>query len=287
MNNAHTTFQFGVATVRTFTLGSLVVNLAEWLRLPAAQWPPRYAADLAQPISVPVQCIHIALPGMALLIDACDAAGIAHTSFASPGYQPPPELPMQMQASSLAPESVQHVVITHAHFDHFSGLAREHDGHRVLCFPNARHYLGQADWHALRGNLSQPDSLERRTLGVVQEHGLLALVEQQHEISAGVTIIPAPGESPGHQIVRVHSQGQTLYCLGDLYHHAIEVEHPALMVHWADAATNQRSRAMLVDAALAEDALLIAAHIDGVGRLRRTATGVVWETAIAAVAGRD
>ena len=279
MNPPITAWQVGAATVRIFNLGTLQVDLSAWFTIPQEQLPAAYAAAMAAPILIPAQCLHVALPGMSLLVDACDAAGIAHSSFAPPNYQPPPDLLTQMQSAGIAPESVTHVVITHPHFDHISGLTREHDGQMAPCFPNARHYLGRADDAQIHKLMHDPRSLESRTLGVVQQHGLLELADAQHDINSSVAIIATPGETPGHQIVRVRSEGQTLYYLGDLYHHQIEFAYPDVMVPWADVAATEQSRAMLAAAALAEDARLIATHIAGVGRLRQTHKGVMWQSA--------
>jgi hypothetical protein len=67
-----------------------------------------------------------------------------------------------------------------------------------------------------------------------------------------------------------------LYCLGDLYHDAHEVEHPESMAYWADKPAMLSSRAALADAALAENAHLIITHIPGFGRLERSASGAIW-----------
>lgn len=48
------------------------------------------------------------------------------------------------------------------------------------------------------------------------------------------------------------------------------------MAEWDDASTNLASRLALAKVALAENALLIATHIRGVGRLEPTATGARW-----------
>src|SRR2546427_8867771 len=42
-----------------------------------------------------------------------------------------------------------------------------------------------------------------------------SLVEGNRTLTPAVQLIAAPGESAGHQLVRVQSEGQTLYCLGD------------------------------------------------------------------------
>src|SRR5262249_43968367 len=160
------------------------------------------------------------------------------SSFAPPDYQPPPDLGAQLARIGARPEAIDHVVITHSHFDHYSGIIQVSGGQDMPHFPRACHYLGRADWDRAQAALQDPASLEGRTLALVQQHGLIALVEQRHDLGDGVEIIAAPGETPGHQIVRIHSEGQTLYCLGDLYHHPVEVDHPDWMVHWADAAAN-------------------------------------------------
>ncbi len=279
MTTSATPWQVGAATVRIFTVGTLRVDLSTWFDLPQDRWPAAYAADIAEPVLIPAQCTHIEMPGMSMLVDACDAAGLADSSYAPPNYQPPPDLLTQLRGAGIAPEFITHVVITHPHFDHISGLTHERDGQIVPCFPHARHYLGRADEAQIHKLMHDPHSLESRTLGVVQQHGLLELSQPPYDINDSVSIIAAPGETPGHQIVRVHSEGQTLYSLGDLYHHPIEFAYPNVMVPWADATATEQSRAMLITAALAEDALLVTAHIAGAGRLRQTHDGVVWQSA--------
>ena len=54
------------------------------------------------------------------------------------------------------------------------------------------------------------------------------------------------------------------------------MKRPEWGVTWADPAMTARSRAALLAAAQAEQALLIAAHIQGVGRLARDGAGVYW-----------
>jgi hypothetical protein len=81
----------------------------------------------------------------------------------------------------------------------------EHDGSYIPRFPHARVLLGRADWDwsETQHALLDPHSLESRTFGVLQKHNLLELVEGHPRPDPEVHIIAAPGESPGHQIVRV------------------------------------------------------------------------------------
>lgn len=118
------------------------------------------------------------------------------------------------------PATVTHVVITHAHDDHFAGVLQ---GDRPR-FPNARHLIGRADWDG-NPRHAQPESDFVTRLGRIAALGLLDPVDGTREIVPGVTMLHAPGESPGHSIVRVESGGEVCYVLGDLFHHACEVTH--------------------------------------------------------------
>lgn len=78
----------------------------------------------------------------------------------------------------------------------------------------------------IQPQLADPQSLQSRTLGAVERAGLLQLVDGEMEILPGIRILPAPGESPGHQIVRIEDADGVLYHVGDLYHHRLEVARP-------------------------------------------------------------
>ena len=273
------TFQLGAATITVFNVGESRLSLAETLNVTEADWSPRYTHHFAEPARVPILCIHVALPGLTVLVDSGVYDFPEGSQFAFPNYNPPPGLPEQMVAAGLDLAAVEHLVITHAHGDHFNATTVERSGRLEPVFPNARLHLGRGDWERKENQdaLQKPDSLESQTFGVYHQLGRLVLDEGVSDLGRGVQIIAAPGETPGHQIVRVNSQGKTLYLLGDLYHHVVEVEEPGWGVKWSDIPTAQASRQAFAQRALAEDALLIATHIWGVGHLQQHEDGVVWE----------
>lgn len=273
------TIPLGDVTITIINVGDMMVDMGEELAVPETTWRPLYGASFAGPRPFPSQCVHIALPNASILVDAGDytLAITLDPSYLPPAYVPPPGIVEQLQSQGTRPQDITHLIITHAHFDHYDGTTIERDGTHVPRFPNARVYLGRADWDnpETQRDLLDPDSLESSTFGVLHKLGLLELVEGDLQVAPEVRIIPAPGESPGHQLVRIHSQGQTLYCLGDLFHHPAEVEHPAWMVKWANAPANLSSRHALINAALQENALLLAAHMP-IGRVEGTPEHPRW-----------
>jgi glyoxylase-like metal-dependent hydrolase (beta-lactamase superfamily II) len=278
-----TTMTVGDLRVTLLNAGDLVLRMADELAVPESAWRPEYAGEFDAPLPYPSLSVLIQDPaGGAALVDANDyrATVPADSPYLAPGYTPPPDIPAQLAALGVAADAVSDVVITHAHWDHFAGTTRPGpDGERIPTFPRARHHLGAADWRdpELQAALGDPESLESRTLGVLHRRGLLNLVDAPLALTDAVEVLPAPGETPGHQIVRVHSRGETLYAVGDLFHHPAEVAHPEWMVTWADAATMEQTRRRVIAAALAEGATLVAAHVARPGHIEaQGADGARW-----------
>lgn len=274
------TVRVGEATVTIINVGDSLWRLAEMMDVPEAARRPQDAAVFAEPLPFPSQCVHIRLGAASVLVDASLYDFPADSPQRPPGYAPPPDLSAQLAAAGVDADQITHLVITHLHGDHFNAATVARDGVWLPRFPRARCLIGRADWAEAdtQRALHDPESLEARTLGVLWDAGLVDLVEGARELAPGITLFAAPGESAGHQMVRVISAGQTLYCLGDLFHHPIEVERPDWMCSWCDPSATLASRQRLAAAALAEGALLVAAHIAPLGRLVPSGAGVIWQS---------
>jgi len=240
-------------------------------------------ADLRGMISFGLNLAHIQLGDASILIDTSGiddpSSGMAQL-FASyfSSCTPSPGLHAGLAHCGIHPDAITHVLITHAHDDHFAGVTTVCDHQRVACFPNARHLIAQGDWDRRQ---AQPNEALTRAMGTIEQLGLLEVIHDEREVVPGVTMIPAPGETPGHSIVRVRSANQSFYYLGDLFHYACEVEHPDWMDPDRDPETMRRSRDRLMAEAAASHALLVFTHapFPGWGRIVPTATGYRWEWA--------
>ncbi|HEU5430487.1 MAG TPA: MBL fold metallo-hydrolase, partial [Thermomicrobiales bacterium] len=242
----------------------------------ALRWAPRYPApeadwrralpeaDEAGRIWLGLNIVLIALGGARIVVDPAlaDPGASFDRRFAadeSIEIVRSPGLAAGLKLLGWEPESVTHVVITHPHGDHYGGVARERDGALQTRFPNARHFIGRGDWTD-NPERAEPGSELSRRLGLVERSGLLELVDQEQEIAPGVALLPAPGETPGHLVVRLDASGERLYVLGDLVHHACEVEHRDWAPPWADATTLAASRAQVFSEAARVGALTVSAH---------------------------
>ncbi len=237
----------------------------------------------ARAVDIPVLAYHLALPGRSVLVDAPSyQADTTPEAYRLPGFRPPPPLLDQLRSAGIDAADVSDVVITHAHFDHLGALAQgsgaqESGAQHSPTFPHARHYLGRSEW--------DPDafaSMGREDLLVVERAGLLTLVENDAEpgdvqLGDGLSLVPAPGESPGHMLARAELDGDVVYVAGDLYHHAFEFDEPAHNVVWVDAATMRASKTALMVRAARERARVVFSHIGGAWRVRRDGETLTWE----------
>src|SRR5438094_9380282 len=123
-------------------------------------------------------------------------------------------------------------------------------------FPNGRYYLGAADWERF-APASLPESPFQQIVGRLRELDRLVLVPGERGIAPGVTLLPTPGETPGHLSVRIASNGETAYYVGDLVHHVVELRHPEWTPRLRDAATLVPSRRQLYERAAREGGLVI------------------------------
>lgn len=249
----------GSATVTLLAAGYLDADLTDWYGLPTGH---PYAGNAV----LPILCYHVALPGRSVVVDAA-----AHEPTTPDSALP--TLPKQLSMAGVDPESITDVVITHAHFDHFSALTRREARSFVPVFPNAWHYLGAADW--------RPETfgdLESRTLGVVCRRGLLHLVNGTLDLGDGLTLLHAPGETPGHQILYLETEELEAYFTGDLYHHPLEFAE-ASTVGWAEQDAMRASKKALVERAADGNALVYFSHIEGPYRVKRAGGKASWETA--------
>jgi glyoxylase-like metal-dependent hydrolase (beta-lactamase superfamily II) len=272
-------FSLGETTITLFDSGLLIFDMAAGLGLPEAAWRGRYDDDFVQPLQVPMQHLLVQTPETTILVDAGSYDIPLDSPMRVPGYAPPPAIPAQLRAVGVQPEQIEHLVITHLHFDHYNGLTERHGGTRMLCYPNATVYVGAGDWQdpVRRAKVQQPETEEYATLGAVARQGQLQTVDSQVALAPGVEIVPMPGETPGHLGLRVASGGQALYCIGDLVHHVVEVEQPEWCVTWADHAGIIASRRRFFPQMADEAALVVASHIPGAGRIVATGDGWCWE----------
>lgn len=116
----------------------------------------------------------------------------------------------------IAPAEVRDVVITHMHYDHAGNLDR---------FPAARIHMQEAELQFCTGPAMRHEVLRRpfEQVNVVTAverlyEGKLVLHRGAAQILPGITVHPAPGHTPGTQVVRVNTKRGWVVLASDASH---------------------------------------------------------------------
>lgn len=223
--------------------------------------------DAERRLRLPWDCMLLTTPSGTVLIDA-GGGGRGRAAGSADGW-----LRDSLADAGVAPGDIDVVVITHAHIDHIGGLVGP-DGNPV--FGAARHLLARTEWEAwtseevlaaLPGFLADP---ARRILPALERAGLLDLAEGEAEVVPGVTLVPAPGHTPGHSAVAVRDGSEQALLLADAVLDDVLFEHPDWIgVPDMDPEQLVRTRHRLLDQAAADGALVLGYHLEGAGHVER------------------
>ncbi|MFJ7204201.1 MBL fold metallo-hydrolase [Streptomyces sp. NPDC098789] len=206
------------------------------------------------------RCFAIARPGGRwVLVDA----GVGPADGPAAGWAPVPgRLPEALARARIAPAEVDTVVLTHLHEDH-AGWSVDAAGEPL--FPAARYVVQRAEVAAL----DPADPVRRWAVDPLRATGQLHEVEGRHRLGDGLTLLPTPGHTPGHQSVLVaaaggrgRGQGRDVVVTGDVWVHAVQLADPAVAyAHERDPAAARASRVDLLARAVGRGALLATAHL--------------------------
>jgi glyoxylase-like metal-dependent hydrolase (beta-lactamase superfamily II) len=172
-----------------------------------------------------------------------------------------PGRPLDAALDELGIEAgdVKLVLVTHGHDDHFNGVLGQHG----VRFANAEHLFPQADWDELVRGAGYNADEALRLLSPVADADRLRPVSGDVDLGDGLSLLHTPGETGGHQVVRLDVGDERLYFLGDLVHLPIEVRQ----LRWAltprpDHVGDQleRSRTRVFEDAAAKPSTLVFSH---------------------------
>ena len=118
--------------------------------------------------------------------------------------------------AGVEPAELDHVIVTHLHFDHAAGLTRRgDDGEPVPTFPNARVHVQRTEWEDALANKSTMTRtyLESHLRPIADR---VTLADGEQEVLPGISVLPLPGHTWGHQGVRFEDDRGPVCFPGDL-----------------------------------------------------------------------
>jgi len=187
-------------------------------------------------------------------------------------WEDPHRLGTVLEREGIDPESIDTVIVSHGHADHFWGGVRA-DGRPL--FTNARYWMQRSEWqHWLPGDNPEPDHAEtfRKTLLPLED--CFSFADGEQEIVPGIRFRPTPGHSPGHMAIEIG--GRAIYT-GDVLLSPPNVEQPDWVCRfdvWPEQVVASR-RKLLAELGRS-GSLVLTCHFPGSGAGRVVAAGDGW-----------
>lgn len=114
------------------------------------------------------------------------------------------------------PHDINHVIVSHLHFDHAAGLTHLNDNNEpVSSFPNARIFAQKTEWEdALANKSTMTKTYLRNHLDPI--HAQLELLDGESQPLPGVNVWPLPGHTWGQQGIRFRDNKGVVAFIGDV-----------------------------------------------------------------------
>jgi glyoxylase-like metal-dependent hydrolase (beta-lactamase superfamily II) len=226
---------------------------------------PRFLDPDSGSVAIHIQSWLLRTRHHTILIDTC--VGNHKSRHFPPFHQRETSYLANLAAAGATPEQIDYVFCTHLHSDHVGWNTRLENGRWVPTFRNARHLFSRRDYEALdprnlpEGHRDDANEAFQDSVLPVVEAGLAEFVDGVHQVGDGLTIVPAPGHSPGHNVMRVEDRGESGLFIGDVMHHPMQIALPKCnSFACADPTQARASRRRVLEECCAEHRLLVPGH---------------------------
>ncbi len=195
--------------------------------VPKVVWRKLVQVDEDNLVPLDMNTLLIQTPEATVLVDAGMGDLLTEKQKKIFGLQTPSRLLAGLPELGLSRREVNVVILSHLHADHAGGVVTGSLEDPEPTFPYARHVVQAWEWEdAIHPNERTAAAYFSSHLRLLEEHGLLQLVEGDAEVVPGIAVRRTGGHCRGHQLVEIVSEGRRLVYLGDILPTAAHLRLP-------------------------------------------------------------
>lgn len=173
-----------------------------------------------------------------------------------------PTILESLKRLGLGPDDIHLVINTHLHFDHAGGnTMRREDGSIRPAFPKARYVIQYGEFEdAGRANERTRASYRPNNFTPIDHINQWEFLHGDTELVPGVTAVVTAGHTRCHQSVKIESEGQVAFFLGDLIPTISHLPLPYIMGYDLFPIQTLETKRWVLDRAFEEKWLLLFEH---------------------------
>jgi glyoxylase-like metal-dependent hydrolase (beta-lactamase superfamily II) len=230
--------------------------------VPKTLWEKCCPADELNRISLTLTALLIRANGKNILVDTGLGSKEDEKFRRMFAVERTPTILESLRGLGLGPDDIHLVINTHLHFDHAGGnTVRETDGNIRPAFPKARYVVQHGEFEdAVRANERTRASYRQDNFAPIAHVNQWEFLHGDTEVVPGVTAVVTAGHTRCHQSVKIESEGQVAFFLGDLIPTISHLPLPYIMGYDLFPIQTLETKRWVLDRAFEQRWLLIFEH---------------------------
>lgn len=230
--------------------------------VPKRVWQKRYACNEDNFCRVNMRCLLIDTGDKRILIDTgCGDKQLEYLKYYD--FVGVINFETELDKVGYSCNDITDVVYTHLHFDHCGGSTyyNADKTKTELTFPNAMHYVGEAQWNNfLKPNMRESDSYFPENILPIYEAGKLKLISENQWICPEVELRLFNGHTVGQLVSYIHIDEKTYVYVGDVIPTATNIPIAWISAYDTYPIAAMEEKKNLLDEAVAKNQILIFEH---------------------------
>lgn len=229
--------------------------------VPRVLWEKCCPADERNRVQLSLTCLLIRAHGKNILVDTGlgDKLDAKVRDMFAVDRTPP--LPESLRRVGLAADDIHMVINTHLHFDHCGGNTAGKDGALAPAFKKATYFIQRGEYEdAVNVNERTRASYRSENFAPLTDFKQWEFLEGDTELLPGVSVMVTRGHTRCHQGVKIESDGQVAFYLGDLIPTVSHLPLPYIMGYDLYPLQTLDAKRRFLDKAFQERWLLIFEH---------------------------